>query len=252
MIKMKRFCTAASILAASFAAGLASANDSTAMTSAGGLVLTRSAEIDMVSEDLFVSVAQVRVHYVFRNRSPRDVNVTVAFPMPDRDLSQLGHQDVGYPSDFHTMVAGRPVTAALERHAVARGRDQTALLNSLHIPLAPDAEGIGHITAALTALPAARQAELRRLGLMGNDEYATETVVPMWTLATPGTGSRPSRPAAIWSSIIATAPAPARARVCSSATPPTAAPLTGARRWRQSVRTRLSSPRSTAGTGSSR
>jgi hypothetical protein len=182
MIKMKRFCTAASILAASFAAGLASANDSTAMTSAGGLVLTRSAEIDMVSEDLFVSVAQVRVHYVFRNRSPRDINVTVAFPMPDRDLSQLGHQDVGYPSDFHTMVAGRPVTAALERHAVARGRDQTALLNSLHIPLAPDAEGIGHITAALTALPAARQAELRRLGLMGNDEYATETVVPMWTL----------------------------------------------------------------------
>jgi hypothetical protein len=163
-------------------AGAASANDSTAMTSAGGLVLTRTDAIDMVSEDLFVSYEQVRVHYVFRNRTPNDVTTTVAFPMPDRDLSQLGHADVGYPSDFHTTVAGRPVTAALERHAVARGRDQTALLTSLHIPLVPDADGIAHIQAALAALPAARQAELRRLGLMGNDEFSTETIVPTWTV----------------------------------------------------------------------
>jgi hypothetical protein len=178
---MTRIILAAAICAASLLAGAASANDSTAMTSAGGLVLTRTDAIDMVSEDLFVSVAQVRVHYVFRNRTPRDVSVTVAFPMPDRDLSQLGHADVGYPSDFHTMVDGRPVRALLERHAVARGRDQTALLTGLHIPLAPDAEGIGRITAALAALPAARQAELRRLGLMGNDEYS-EAIVPLWTV----------------------------------------------------------------------
>ncbi len=178
----KRARIAAAILVLAQSAGSASANDSTAMTSAGGLVLTRNDAIDMVSEDLFVSVEQVRVHYVFRNRSPRDVNVTVAFPMPDRDLSQLGHQDVGYPSDFHTMVAGRPVTAMLDRHAMARGRDRTALLNSLRIPLAPNADGIGHITAALAALPAARQTELRRLGLMGNDEYVPEMIVPLWTL----------------------------------------------------------------------
>jgi hypothetical protein len=163
-------------------AGDALANDSTATTAAGGLVLTRNDDIDMVSEDLFVSVEQVRVHYVFRNRSPRDISVTVAFPMPARDLSRLGHADVGYPSDFHTMVAGRPVTAALERHAVARGRDRTALLRSLDIPLAPDAEGIANISAALAALPAARQAELRRLGLLGNDEYDESRIVPMWTL----------------------------------------------------------------------
>jgi hypothetical protein len=169
-------------LAGTLAVGAAAANDSTAMTSAGGLVLTRNDDIDMVSEDLFVSVEQVRVHYVFRNRSPRDIAVTVAFPMPARDLSQLGHADVGYPSDFHTMVAGRPVTASLERHAWARGRDHTALLERLRIPLAPDAEGIARISAALAALPAARQAELRRLGLLGNDEYDESRIVPMWTL----------------------------------------------------------------------
>jgi hypothetical protein len=168
-------------------AGPALANDSTAQTSAGGLVLTRSADIEMASEDLYVSVNQIRVHYVFRNRAPRDVAVTVAFPMPDRDLSAMRESDVGYPSDFHTVVGGRPVAAALERHAMLGGRDHTALLQSLHIPLAPDADGTARISAALTALPAARQAELHRLGLTDIDVYdqghgMERHVVPLWTV----------------------------------------------------------------------
>jgi hypothetical protein len=171
-------------------AGLATAalaNDSTATTGAGGLVLRQSADIDMVSEDLYVSVEQVRVHYVFRNRAPRDVNVTVAFPMPNRDLAAMRESDVGYPSDFHTEVAGRPVAATLERHVVARGVDRTVMLQGLHIPLAPDAEGTAHIAAALAALPAARLQELRRLGLVEVDEYDAghgmeRHWVPMWTL----------------------------------------------------------------------
>jgi hypothetical protein len=161
------------------------ANDSTATTGAGGLVLRQTADIDMVSEDLYVSVEQIRVHYVFRNRAPHDVNVTVAFPMPDRDLSGMRESDVGYPSDFHTQVAGHPVAATLERHILARGRDQTALLQGLHIPLAPGADGTGNIVAALAALPAARKAELRRLGLVDVDEYdeghgMVQHYVPMW------------------------------------------------------------------------
>jgi hypothetical protein len=178
------------LLLAACIAGLASAalaNDSTATTGAGGLVLRQTADIDMVSEDLFVSVEQIRVHYVFRNRAPRDVTVTVAFPMPDRDLSAMRESEVGYPSDFHTEVAGRPVAATLERHVLANGRDQTALLQSLRIPLAPTADGTGNIVAALTALPAARQAELRRLGLVDVDQYdegqgMTRRLVPLWTL----------------------------------------------------------------------
>jgi Domain of unknown function (DUF4424) len=177
----------AATLALLAAAGAALANDSTAQTAAGGLVLRQNADIDMVSEDLFVSIEQIRVHYVFRNRSPRDVRVTVAFPMPDRDLSLMRESDVGYPSQFHTMVAGRPVTAALERHVVLNGRDHTALLQSLRVPLAPNAEGTQRIQAALTALPAARRAELQRLGLVDADEYddghgMTRHLVPLWTV----------------------------------------------------------------------
>ena len=168
-------------------AAAALANDSTATTGAGGLVLRQTADIDMVSEDLYVSVEQIRVHYVFRNRAPHDVNVTVAFPMPDRDLSAMRESDVGYPSDFHTMVAGRPVNATLERHVMLNGRDHTALLQSLHLPLAPNAEGTARIMAALAALPAARLEELRRLGLIDVDEYDAghgmeRHWVPMWTV----------------------------------------------------------------------
>jgi hypothetical protein len=179
------------ILIAAAALGLAVpaayANDSTATTGAGGLVLRQTADIDMVSEDLFVSAEQIRVHYVFRNRTARDVNVTVAFPMPDRDLAAMRETDVGYPSEFHTQVAGRDVAATLERHVVARGRDHTALLQRLHIPLAPNSEGTAAIVAALMALPAAQQAELRRLGLVDLDEYdeghgMVRHYVPMWTL----------------------------------------------------------------------
>ena len=53
------FC-AASIALLSWAA---SANDSVAEMSAGGLVLRESADIEMRSEDLFISSEQVRVDY---------------------------------------------------------------------------------------------------------------------------------------------------------------------------------------------
>jgi hypothetical protein len=64
------------------------ANDTTASTGAGGLVIERTDDIDLVSEDLFVSASEIRIGYVFRNSSPKDVETIVAFPMPDRDLSQ--------------------------------------------------------------------------------------------------------------------------------------------------------------------
>jgi hypothetical protein len=75
---------------------------------AGGLVLTRSGDIDMVSEDLFVSAGEIRVRYIFRNRSDKPIRTEVAFPMPDRDLSEERQMDVAYPTGFQTEVVGRP------------------------------------------------------------------------------------------------------------------------------------------------
>ncbi len=168
------------------AASPALANDTVAETAAGGLVFKQSAEIDMVSEDLFVSAEQVRVRYVFRNRSPKDVRVTVAFPMPDRDLSQEAFGDVAFPHGFETKVDGARVATKVERKAVLRGADHSALLAELGVPIAPGEEGDA-IGEALDRLAPAAQARLVKLGLAEAEEYdagaGTERhLSPRWTV----------------------------------------------------------------------
>jgi hypothetical protein len=180
------------VLAAAAAIGAGSAalgNDSIAETGAGGLVLQRTDAIDMVSEDLFVSADEVRVRYVFRNRTAKDVETVVAFPMPSRNLAELGEGDVAFPSAFHTSVEGQPVVAKLERQAVLLGQNQTKLLTQLRIPLAPDADGgTQAIVRALDRLPEGRKAELHKLGLILGEPYSENGhvagvhLVPQWTV----------------------------------------------------------------------
>lgn len=164
--------------AAALAAGAVHANDSTAEMAAGGLVLKQNRDIDMVSEDLYVSAAEIRVRYVFRNRSRRDVRTIVAFPMPDRDLQRESEGDVGWPSDFRTTAAGRPVRMQVERKAMARGVDHSALLARLAIPILPDGDDmVGAVSAAASRLPAAERDRLAGLGLI---EIQGRQAVPTW------------------------------------------------------------------------
>jgi hypothetical protein len=168
------------LLAALALAAPAAANDSTAEHAAGGLVLTRSADIDMVSEDLFVSAREVRVRYVFRNRSPREIRTLVAFPMPDRDLRKEREMDVAYPSGFETKVDGRPVKMEVDRRAIHAGADHTAHLASQG--LLPTSG-----TEALDRLPQAVRERLVKAGLAELDEYDAgrgweRHLAPAWTV----------------------------------------------------------------------
>ncbi len=168
------------ILLALAIAAPAAANDSTAEHAAGGLVLTRSADIDMVSEDLFVSAGEVRVRYVFRNRSPKEIRTIVAFPMPDRDLAEEQEMDVAYPSGFETRVDGRPVTMKVERGAVLGSVDHSALLRSLGLGPDSDSEALGRLAAA-------DKGRLIRLGLAALDGYRSgrdlvSRLIPIWTV----------------------------------------------------------------------
>jgi hypothetical protein len=149
-------------------AGLATAalaNDSAAETAAGGLVLRQNRAIDMVSEDLYVSAARVRVRYVFRNRSARAVRTIVAFPHPDRDLSLVGDGDISWPADFVTEVDGRRVRMQVEYRVTARGVDHTALLRRLRVPIAGE-DVFTAATRAIARLPAAAPDRLERHGLI--------------------------------------------------------------------------------------
>jgi Domain of unknown function (DUF4424) len=64
--------------------GGASANDSAATVGAGGLQFEKTNEVRMLRENLFLSLHEVRVAYVFRNLTDHDVRLQVALPMPDK------------------------------------------------------------------------------------------------------------------------------------------------------------------------
>jgi hypothetical protein len=181
------------IVLATAIADSARANDSTAHLAAGGLVLSRNDAIEMRSEDLFVSMDEVRVRYRFYNRTDNDVTTLVAFPLPDITApSDENNFSVPAPDadtnflEFHTLVDGRPVTMQVEQRAFVLGVDRTDLLKRLGLPIAPHDAAAGKL---IVKLPAAAQQELRELGMVKYDEYgaggAMERVaVPLWSART--------------------------------------------------------------------
>lgn len=172
------------------AVGSAVANDSSAELAAGGLVLRRTANIEMRSEDLFISPSQVKVTYRFINTSAADISTVVAFPLPDIEVVDqdtaisIPTEDPDNFLQFRTSVDGRPVTMQLEQKAVKNGVDRTAYLRGLGIPLNPLAEAT---RPRLDALPAATRAALVRMGLAQIEEYDAgrgweRHLAPTWTL----------------------------------------------------------------------
>jgi hypothetical protein len=167
------------------------ANDSTAELGAGGLIYVNTEEIEMRSEDLFISMEEVRVRYEFVNVSDHDVSTLVAFPMPDikGDIDFMQAVPTEDPVNFlgfRTTVDGAPVTAEVQQRVSAMGIDQTAVLNELGVPLAPHLEAT---RAALDGLPADAQERLVGLGLAGIEEYDSgqgweRHLAPLWLLST--------------------------------------------------------------------
>lgn len=180
-----------SILAtAALLAGLAPAlaNDSTAEMGLGGLELTRSGDIEMLSEDLFLSMEEVRVVYRFKNTQPKDIDTLVAFPIPDLPGGEdffyhvLPIENVDNFVDFKITVDGQPVAPKLEQRAIAHHLDRTALLVSLGIPLLPG----NPARDALDKLPEEKKLELERLGLAFREEdpdAKTSKMIPLWSVA---------------------------------------------------------------------
>jgi Domain of unknown function (DUF4424) len=192
-IRIAGLALAASTLAA-ISIAPARANDSTAGLAAGGLVLTKSADIEMRSEDLYISEKQVRVIYSFVNSSPKDVTVTVAFPLPDIDIN--GYDDnVDIPVEsatnylgFTTLVDGKPVKMQVEQKALVDGKDFTAVLQKYHVPLAAQLQTTAD---AVSKLPRAAQDELVKDGLASADTFDNgdgkgpqRQVVAHWTVKT--------------------------------------------------------------------
>lgn len=188
---MIRTLHAAAFAALALMATSALANDSTAELAAGGLVLTHSDGVEMRSEDLSISREAVKVHYVFRNTTDRDVSALVAFPMPgitgDIDfIEAVPTEDAENILGFSTIVDGRPVKARVEQRAFFKGQEYTTLLKRWGVPLAPHIEAT---VAALDRLPKAQQDQLLKMEMVAPNDYDAgkgweHHLQPMWTLKT--------------------------------------------------------------------
>ena len=182
------------LLLAALCAPLAAprANDTSAALGTGGLQFVRNEQVEMRSEDLFISETEIRVRYVFRNTGAKDVTTLVAFPLPDIPNSETANFVVPRPEmenflDFHTVVDGTPVRTEVERRVFSLGLDRTRLLEELKVPLSPYGMAAG---AALDALPAETKARLVALGIARIEEMdigkgmKPYTVPGDWTLKT--------------------------------------------------------------------
>lgn len=185
---------AAAFLAGTLAGASALANDTTAELAAGGLEFVRNPVVEMRSEQLFVSPAQVRVIYRFFNTSDQPVTNLVAFPMPDITVDNPDWNVVVPTEDpvnflaFSTQAGGQPVATQVEQKASAMGVDRTAMLQQLGLPLAPQLKATYD---ALDALPKDKWQELIDLGMAETYEYGTTAdgkmtthLEPRWTLRT--------------------------------------------------------------------
>jgi hypothetical protein len=186
MIRLTRGIAA--VLAAFMLAAPAVANDSVASMGAGGLVLERTDGIEMRSEDLYVSAAEIRVRYRFYNRTDRDISTIVAFPMPDLPGGIESDVALEDPSrmPFTTTVNGRRVATNVEQKGLLDGVDHSGLLRGLGLPLTPRGEATAQ---ALAALPRPQIDMLIEMGLVEDRSWTHAGVrhlelVPLWTLKT--------------------------------------------------------------------
>ncbi len=168
------------------------ANDTTAQLAAGGLVFTRSFDIEMAREDLYISPDKVEVNYVFHNTSDKDVTTLVAFPMPvvggNPNESNVGYDnyDVDNWMNFQVGQDGEAIEPQLQQRATVAGIDMTDELVKNGIPLLPFAESTAK---ALEALPQDVQADWVSKGLIYVDEYDAGNgmerhLQPTWQLST--------------------------------------------------------------------
>jgi hypothetical protein len=148
------------------------ANDSEANLAAGGLVLAKNNAIELRSEELFISPKEIIVDYIFYNRTKRDVEITVAFPL---DFSFDEEEPIAIPTGFTTEVNGAAVKTQVEQRVFAAGKEHTETFRRLGIPLRL---GFDTSREELQNLPASARAKFLKLGLINKEGE------PRWTLKT--------------------------------------------------------------------
>jgi hypothetical protein len=162
------------------------ADDSSAELGAGGLVLTRSADIRLVDEDLHISSKDVAARFTFVNEGRDDIDTVVAFPLPDINTSRFSEEPLGRTTrdpvnfvGFTVSENGRTVPFRVEQRAFYNGRDVSDVLRRAGVPLNVVDPGF---STALDGLPTQKLRMLEMSGLV--DSESGSYPHPHWTVRT--------------------------------------------------------------------
>ncbi len=188
------------LLALAFLATPAFANDGFGGLTATGLTFSQTEAVAMETEDLFIGIDRISVDYTFRNTTGADVTGEVIFPLPPIHVGFILESQWNLPEDpdrpnlvnFTATVDGQPVTLTIDRIAVIElpydetrplseqydspGRDVTADMARLGLPLSLKADTV---IAALAALTPAQAEEAAVLGLA---EFSEGYRYPLWSI----------------------------------------------------------------------
>src|SRR5665213_2522917 len=183
---MRKILCAALCCAAVIVSGSAIADDSSASLAMGGLQFTKSVDIRMAREDLFLSPKAVRIRYEFTNDGARDVDTLVAFPLPDIDLWEFYEEPIGTVGsdpvnfvNFKAVADDKNVPVTVEQRAYLGNRDVTAIVNSVGLPV--NVLLAGNI-AVIDKLAPEKKKILEKAGLAEAD--APDQEHPKWTVRT--------------------------------------------------------------------
>jgi hypothetical protein len=120
----------------------------------------------------------------FRNGTNRDVDLTVAFPLPEIDGGAAANIPINIPStdatnfvDFHATVDGRPIQAMTEVRAFFYGSEITYELRSLGLPFSVLDK---NVTAKFNGLPVENRQELERRGWIDCSLSRDGRCWPLW------------------------------------------------------------------------
>jgi Domain of unknown function (DUF4424) len=181
-------CGGAAFICAMAAITPCYANDTAAELSIGGLQFTRTPSVSMDSEELTISLERVHVRYQFTNLSAEPIKLTVAFPLPNIDLSE--GENIAFPSDdpvnfvnFATKIDGIPTTFSVEQRAFVGNKDVSAVLRELQLPILP----IGSHEIRVQELPESSRTKLVSEGLLmqaGSTEKGRPLYEPGWVVKT--------------------------------------------------------------------
>lgn len=115
------------------AAKIVFANDSGAEMGASGLQLKKIENISMEREDLYISQKKIKVAYLFKNHSDKDITTEIAFPVPEYTTEDAQR---GLPfDDFEVEVNGEKIKHNSEIKALLRGKDYSAILQKMGITI---------------------------------------------------------------------------------------------------------------------